>query len=47
MSCEYDELSVNNIFNQILKTTITILIKDTEVKKMHKGGVEEEVVSVL
>ena len=26
LSCEYDELSVNNIFNQILKTMITSLL---------------------
>ena len=32
LSCEYDELSVNNIFNQILKTTMTILIRDSGVK---------------
>lgn len=36
LSCEYDELSANNIFNQILKTTITILIRDSGVKKSHK-----------
>ena len=41
LSCEYDELSVNNIFNQILKTTITILIKDTGVKKMHKAELKK------
>lgn len=41
LSCEYDELSVNNIFNQILKTTITILIKDTGVKKLHKAELKK------
>ena len=33
LSCEHDELSVNNIFNQILKTTILELIKSKRVKK--------------
>lgn len=41
LSCEYDELSVNNIFNQILKTTITVLVKDTGVKKLHKAELKK------
>jgi len=36
LACEYDELSVNNIFNQILKTTLTILIKEASVKPERK-----------
>lgn len=28
LSCEHDELSANNIFNQILKTTMVILMRD-------------------
>ena len=41
LSCEYDELSVNNIFNQILKTTMTILIRDSGVKKSHKADLKK------
>ncbi len=41
LSCEYDELSVNNIFNQILKTTITILIRDSDVKRSHKADLKK------
>lgn len=41
LSCEYDELSVNNIFNQILKTTMMILIRDSEVKKSHKADLKK------
>lgn len=41
LSCEYDELSVNNIFNQILKTTITILLRDSGVKKLHKADLKK------
>ena len=29
--CEYDELSENNIYNQIIKTTLSILLKDNRV----------------
>jgi 5-methylcytosine-specific restriction enzyme subunit McrC len=36
LSCEYDELSVNNIFNQILKTTVSILVRDSGVKPSRK-----------
>lgn len=36
LACEYDELSVNNIFNQILKTTVTILVGDVSVKPERK-----------
>lgn len=41
LSCEYDELSVNNIFNQILKTTITILVRDSGVKASHKADLKK------
>ena len=41
LSCEYDELSVNNIFNQILKTTITILVRESGVKASHKADLKK------
>jgi 5-methylcytosine-specific restriction enzyme subunit McrC len=31
LSCEYDELSENNVFNQILKTTANILLRESSV----------------
>jgi len=31
LSCEYDELSENNLFNQILKTTAIILLRESSV----------------
>lgn len=37
LSCEYDELSEDNIFNQILKTTAGILIRERYVKPQHKN----------
>ena len=36
LSCEYDELSENNIYNQIIKTTVMLLLKDTSVKEDTK-----------
>lgn len=41
LSCEYDELSVDNIFNQILKTTAFILIRDPGVKAEHKTDLKK------
>jgi len=36
LHCEYDELSENNIFNRILKTTMTILINSSTVRSERK-----------
>ncbi len=41
LSCEYDELSENNIFNQILKTTSTILIQQPTVSVNHKTALKK------
>lgn len=40
LACEYDELSENNIFNQILKTTVIILIRDSHVKPERKKALK-------
>ena len=32
LACEYDELTINNIFNKIIKTTIDILLNKSDVK---------------
>ncbi|QVJ81944.1 5-methylcytosine-specific restriction enzyme subunit McrC [Prevotella sp. khp1] len=37
IACDYDELSENNIYNQILLTTATLLIKHSDVKKEKKS----------
>ena len=37
LSCDYDELSENNVYNQILVTTAWILIKHSDVKKEYKS----------
>lgn len=39
--CDYDELSENNIYNRILLTTATILIKHSDVKKEKKSKLKQ------
>lgn len=39
--CDFDELSENNIYNQILLTTAMILIKHSEVKKDKKAKLKQ------
>lgn len=36
IACEYDELSENNIFNQIIKATIVLLLKEGSVARNRK-----------
>lgn len=42
LSCEYDELSVNNRFNQIIKSTVMLLIKQPSVSVKHKSELKKE-----
>ena len=39
--CNYDELSENNIYNQILLTTVTLLIRHSDVKKEKKAKLRQ------
>ena len=39
--CDYDELSENNVYNQILVTTATLLIKHSDVKKEKKSRLKQ------
>ena len=41
LDCDYDELSVDNIFNQIIKTTAVLLIKHGNVKKERKDALKK------
>lgn len=41
LSCEFDELSEDNIFNQILKLTATILIKNRNVDIKYKSELKK------
>lgn len=44
LSCEYDELSVNNLFNQILKTTAWILIREPAVLPKYRADLKKVMV---
>ena len=41
LTCEFDELSANNIFNQILKTTAIVLMNDPSVKNKRKVALRQ------
>lgn len=41
LSCEYDELSVNNKFNQIIKSTVLLLIRQPSVSSKHKNELKK------
>lgn len=42
IACEFDELSENNIFNQILKTTVLLLLKSKEVDIKYKNDLKQK-----
>lgn len=43
MTCEFDELSENNLLNQILKTTVMLLLRHTRVKQEYKSDLKKEI----
>lgn len=42
LSCEYDELSENNLLNQILKTTALLLIRHSDVRSEYKDDLKKK-----
>ncbi len=42
LTCEFDELSENNLLNQIVKTTVMILLRHSEVDSDHKNDLKKE-----
>ncbi len=42
ISCEFDELSENNILNQIIKATAMVLIRQKTVRANHKSDLKKE-----
>ncbi|MFT8363327.1 MAG: 5-methylcytosine-specific restriction endonuclease system specificity protein McrC [Sporolactobacillus sp.] len=42
LSCEYDDLSENNLLNQIMKTTVMILLRLSRVDSEHKNALKKE-----
>lgn len=42
LTCDYDELSENNLLNQILKTTILLLLRHSKVNQEYKDNLKRE-----
>ena len=42
LTCDFDELSENNLLNQILKTTVMLLLKNAKVKAEYKDDLKKE-----
>lgn len=42
VACEYDDLSVNNLLNQIVKTTIQLLLRYPRVEPTYKNELKKE-----
>lgn len=42
VTCEYDVLSENNLLNQILKTTVMLLLRHAEVSEEYKSKLKKE-----
>jgi len=43
LTCEYDELSENNMLNQIIKTTVMILLRHCKVDNKYKNDLKKEI----
>ena len=41
LTCQYDELSENNLLNQILKTTVMLLLRYAQVNEEHKTDLKK------
>lgn len=42
LTCEYDQLSENNLFNQILKTTVNILLRFSNIDEEYRNNLKKE-----
>lgn len=42
VTCDYDELSVNNAYNQIIKTTVLLLLRHAKVEENYKNDLRKE-----
>ena len=42
LTCEYDEFSENNLLNQILKTTVMLLLRNAKVKSEYKDDLKKK-----
>lgn len=41
-TCDFDELSENNMLNQILKTTVMLLLRNGKVKAKYKDDLKKK-----
>lgn len=42
LTCDFDELSENNIFNKIIKTTVFLLLRNAKVKSEYKDDLKKK-----
>ena len=42
LTCDFDELSENNLLNQILKTTVTLLLRNGKVQAKYKDDLKKK-----
>lgn len=42
LTCDFDELSENNLFNQIVKTTVILLLRNAKVKSEYKDDLKKK-----
>lgn len=42
LTCDFDELSENNLFNQIIKTTVMLLLRNAKVKAEYKDDLKKK-----
>ena len=47
LACEFDELSENNLLNQILKSTVLLLLKHGNVKARYKDDLKKKMLFSL
>ena len=42
LTCDFDDLSENNLFNQIIKTTVSLLLRNDTVKSKYKDDLKKK-----
>ena len=42
LTCDFDELSENNLFNHIIKTTVSLLLRNAKVKSEYKDDLKKK-----
>ena len=47
LTCDYDELSENNLLNQIIKTAVMLLLRNAKVKAEYKDDLKKKMLFFL